>query len=136
MFLITVKPRKVTLLPAYNRAKSVKLLSVKITRNLGRRYLLCCVPRRMRRQHRRSSDLSSRGRGQSFSLISSRRYDSRRGQRSAMHMSILGNDTRTSVPIKEQETTISLTGCPNGVEDGLRSHRNSTTTEQSINREC
>ncbi|PBC28827.1 Neuromedin-B receptor [Apis cerana cerana] len=43
---------------------------------------------------------------------------------------------RTSVPIKEQETTISLTGCPNGVEDGLRSHRNSTTTEQSINREC
>lgn len=100
------------------------------------RYLLCCVPRRMRRQHRRSSDLSSRGRGQSFSLISSRRYDSRRGQRSAMHMSILGNDTRTSVPIKEQETTISLTGCPNGVEDGLRSHRNSTTTEQSINREC
>ncbi|XP_006609591.1 neuropeptide CCHamide-1 receptor-like isoform X2 [Apis dorsata] len=99
------------------------------------RYLLCCVPRRMRRRHRRSSDLSSRGRGQSFSLISSRRYDSRRGQRSVMHMSILGNDTRTSVPIKEQETTISLTGCPNGVEDGLRSHRNSTT-EQPINREC
>ncbi|XP_033346164.1 neuropeptide CCHamide-1 receptor-like [Bombus vosnesenskii] len=99
------------------------------------RYLLCCVPRRIRRRRRCSSDLSSRGRGQSFSLISSKRYDSRRGQRNTMHMSIFGNDTRTSGPIKEQETTISLTACPNGIEDGLKSQQNSTT-EQSNIREC
>ncbi|XP_017766627.1 PREDICTED: neuropeptide CCHamide-1 receptor-like [Eufriesea mexicana] len=99
------------------------------------RYLLCCVPRRIRRRHRRSSDLSSRGRGQSFSLMSSRRYDSRRGQRSVVHLSMLGTDGRASVPIKEQETTISLTACPNGVEDGLRSHHDSTA-EQPISREC
>ncbi|KAK1122323.1 hypothetical protein K0M31_009545 [Melipona bicolor] len=97
------------------------------------RYLLCCIPRRIRRRHRRSSDLSSR-RGQSFSLMSSKRYDSRR-QRSTMHMSILGNDAKAGVPIKEQETTISLAACPNGIEDGLRSHRNSTI-EQPIGHEC
>ncbi|XP_015432297.1 PREDICTED: neuropeptide CCHamide-1 receptor-like [Dufourea novaeangliae] len=95
------------------------------------RYLLCCIPRRIHRRNRGSSDLSSRGRGQSFSMVSSRRYmgDSRRGQRSVMHMSILGNDVRTSIPIKEQETTISLTACPNGVEEALRSHRNSATEQ-------
>nr|XP_012142847.1 PREDICTED: gastrin-releasing peptide receptor-like [Megachile rotundata] len=101
------------------------------------KYLLCCVPRRVRMRYRRSSDLSSRGRGQSFSLMSSRRYlgDSRRGQRNTVHLSVLGNDVRTSLPCKEQETTISLTACPNGVEDDLRNHRNSTT-EQPISREC
>ncbi|CAL7950558.1 unnamed protein product [Xylocopa violacea] len=98
------------------------------------RYLLCCVPRKVRRRYRRSSDLTSRGRGQSFSLISSKRYDSRRGQRS-VHLSILGTDPRASIPIKEQETTISLTACPNGVEEALKSHRDSTT-EQPISREC
>ncbi|KOC66557.1 Gastrin-releasing peptide receptor [Habropoda laboriosa] len=97
------------------------------------RYLLCCTPKRIRRRHRRSSDLSSRGRGQSCSLISSRRCDSRRGQR--LHMSILGSETRTSLPIKEQDTTISLTACPNSVEKTLASHRDSTT-EQPISHEC
>nr|XP_033334377.1 neuropeptide CCHamide-1 receptor-like [Megalopta genalis]XP_033334386.1 neuropeptide CCHamide-1 receptor-like [Megalopta genalis] len=93
------------------------------------RYLLCCVPGRIRRRQRRSSDLSSRGRGPSFSMMSSRRYmgDSRRGQRSTMHMSTLGNDVRASLPIKEQETTITFTGCPNGTDEGLRSHRDSAT---------
>lgn len=52
-----------------------------------------------------------------------------------MHMSIFGNDTKTSGPIKEQETTISLTACPNGIEDGVKSQQNSTT-EQSNIREC
>lgn len=112
-----------------NRLKSLKCNKLRC------RYLLCCVPRRIRRRRRCSSDLSSRGRGQSFSLISSKRYDSRRGQRNTMHMSIFGNDTRTSGPIKEQETTISLTACPNGIEDGLKSQQNSTT-EQSNIREC
>ncbi|XP_053983745.1 neuropeptide CCHamide-1 receptor-like [Hylaeus volcanicus] len=92
------------------------------------RYLLCCIPRKLRRRQRRSSDLSSRGRGQSFSMMSSKRYlgDSRRGHRGTMHMSILGNDSRTNIPMKEQETTISLTACPNGVEDGLKCDLNST----------
>ena len=101
------------------------------------RYLLCCVPRRIRRRQRRSSDLSSRGRGQSITLMSSKRYmgDSRRGQRSTVHMSILGNDVRASLPSKEQETTISLTACPNGVDDDPRSYRNSTN-EPTISREC
>ncbi|XP_076240642.1 neuropeptide CCHamide-1 receptor-like [Calliopsis andreniformis] len=101
------------------------------------RYLLCCVPKRIRRRHRRSSDFSSRGRGQSTSLMSSRRYlgDSRRGKRSIIHLSFLGNDSRVSLPIKEQETTISLTACPNGVEENLKSHRN-LTIEHHISQNC
>ncbi|XP_076284641.1 neuropeptide CCHamide-1 receptor-like isoform X1 [Lasioglossum baleicum] len=93
------------------------------------RYLLCCLPGRIRRGQRRTSDLSSRGRVQSFSMVSSRRYmgDSRRGQRGTMHKSIVGNDVRASLPIKEQETTITCTGCPNGADEGLRSHRDSAT---------
>ncbi|XP_017893380.1 neuropeptide CCHamide-1 receptor-like [Ceratina calcarata] len=97
------------------------------------RYLLCCVPR-IRRRHRRSSEYSSRGRGQSFSLMSSRRYGSCRGQRS-VHLSILENDTRICASTKEQETTITLTVSPNGIEEGWKGHRNSTT-EQSISHEC
>ncbi|XP_076679256.1 neuropeptide CCHamide-1 receptor-like isoform X2 [Andrena cerasifolii] len=101
------------------------------------RYLLCCIPRKSRRRHRRPSDLSSRGRGQSFSLMSSKRYlgDSRRGQRGVMHLSFLGNDVRSSLPTREQETTISLTVCPNGFEEGVKYRRNSMT-DQQISREC
>jgi len=93
--------------------------------NFGRRYLLCCSRKRLRRRHRRSSDLSSRGRGQSFSLVSSRKYpgDSRREQRSVMRLSILAGDMRPTTPSKEQETTITLSAYPNGVNETLRSQR-------------
>ncbi|KAH0948151.1 hypothetical protein HN011_006119 [Eciton burchellii] len=89
------------------------------------RYLLCCSRKRLRRRHRRSSDLSSRGRGQSFSLVSSRKYpgDSRREQRSVMRLSILAGDMRPTTPSKEQETTITLSAYPNGVNETLRSQR-------------
>lgn len=82
----------------------------------------------MRRRHRRSSDLSSRGRGQSFSLVSSKKYlsDSRREQRSVMRLSIMAGDIRSTTPIKEQETTITLSAYPNGMDDSLRNQRIST----------
>ncbi|KAG7206715.1 hypothetical protein KM043_000388 [Ampulex compressa] len=92
------------------------------------RYLLCCSAKRGRRRQRRSSDLSSRGRGQSFSLMSSRRYlsDSRRGQRSVVQLSMLANEAKTVVPTKEQETVISLAPCGNGIEENLRNQGNLT----------
>ncbi|TGZ53181.1 hypothetical protein DBV15_01606 [Temnothorax longispinosus] len=73
----------------------------------------------MRRRHRRSSDLSSRGRGgQSFSLVSSKKYmnDSRR-ERSVQRLSIMPADIRSTTPIKEQETTITLSA---GKDAGAR----------------
>ncbi|XP_014475319.1 PREDICTED: gastrin-releasing peptide receptor-like [Dinoponera quadriceps] len=90
------------------------------------RYLLCCAVKKLRRRQRRSSDLSSRGRGQSFSLVSSRKYlsESRREQRSIMHLPIMA-DVRTNTPIKEQETTIILSAYPNGNDESLRHQRNS-----------
>ncbi|KAL6435116.1 hypothetical protein ACFW04_005309 [Cataglyphis niger] len=92
------------------------------------RYLLCCTTKRMRRRNRRYSDLSSRVRGQSFSLVSSRKYlgDSRREQRSVMRLSIMAGDVRSNMPIKEQETTITLSAYPNGVDESLKSQRIST----------
>lgn len=87
----------------------------------------------MRRRHRRSSDLSSRGRGQSFSLVSSRKYlgDSRREQpRSMMRLSIMAGDIRSTTPIKEQETTITLSTYPNGIDESLRNQR--TSTESTV----
>lgn len=86
----------------------------------------------MRRRHRRSSDLSSRGRGQSFSLVSSRKYlgDSRREPRSMMRLSIMAGDTRSTIPIKEQETTITLSAYPNGIEESLRNQQ--TSTESTV----
>ncbi|XP_025988429.1 neuropeptide CCHamide-1 receptor isoform X2 [Solenopsis invicta] len=91
------------------------------------RYLFCCVKKK-RRRHRRSSDLSSRGRGQSFSLVSSRKYlgDSRREQRSVMRLSIMAGDIRSTTPIKEQETTITLSAYPNGVDESSKNQRIST----------
>lgn len=50
-------------------------------------------------------------------------------------MSILGNDVRTTVPIKEQETTISLTVCPNGVEEVVRNERDSVQEQLTIGNE-
>ncbi|XP_011142861.1 neuropeptide CCHamide-1 receptor-like [Harpegnathos saltator] len=90
------------------------------------RYLLCCAVKKMRGRHRRSSDLSSRGRGQSFSLVSSRRClsESRREQRSVMRLSIMADSVRTKdIPIKEQETTITLSAYPNGNDESLRHQR-------------
>ncbi|XP_011262407.1 neuropeptide CCHamide-1 receptor isoform X1 [Camponotus floridanus] len=88
------------------------------------RYLLCCATKRMRRRDRRLSDLSSR-RGQSFSLVSSRKYlgDSRREQRSVMRLSMMASDMRSSTPIKEQETTITLSAYPNGIEESSKNQR-------------
>ncbi|XP_011878935.1 PREDICTED: gastrin-releasing peptide receptor [Vollenhovia emeryi] len=96
------------------------------------RYLLCCATKRMRRRHRRSSDLSSRGRGQSFSLVSSRKYlgDSRREQRSVMRLSMMAGDIRSTTPIKEQETTITLSAYPNGIDESLRNQR--APTESTV----
>lgn len=92
------------------------------------RYLLCCATKSMRRRNRRYSDLSSRVRGQSFSLVSSRKYlgDSRREQRSVMRLSVMAGDVRSNTPIKEQETTITLSAYPNGVDESLKSQRIST----------
>lgn len=81
----------------------------------------------MRRRHRRSSDLSSRGRGQSFSLVSSRKLgDSRREQRGVIRLSIMAGEVRSTTPIKEQETTITLTTYPNGIDESLRNQQIST----------
>lgn len=87
----------------------------------------------MRRRDRRLSDLSSRGRGQSFSLASSRKYlgDSRREQRSVMRLSMMAGDVRPSTPIKEQETTITLSAYPNGIEESSKNQR-VLTTEANI----
>ncbi|XP_032685638.1 neuropeptide CCHamide-1 receptor-like [Odontomachus brunneus] len=92
------------------------------------RYLLCCPIKKTRRQHRRSSDPSSRGRGQSFSLVSSRKYlsESRREQRGAMRLSIMADNVRTNTPTKEQETIITLSAYPNGNDVSLRHQRIST----------
>ncbi|KAL0113378.1 hypothetical protein PUN28_012506 [Cardiocondyla obscurior] len=89
---------------------------------------LCYATKRMRKRHRRSSDLSSRGRGQSFSLVSSRKYlgDSRREQRSVIRLSTMAGDIRPTTPIKEQETTITLSTYPNGVNESLKNQRTST----------
>ncbi|KYN04927.1 Neuromedin-B receptor [Cyphomyrmex costatus] len=89
------------------------------------RYLICCATNKIRRRHRRSSDLSSRGRGPSFSLVSSRKNlgDSRREQRSVMRLSIMAGNIRPATPIKEQETTITLSAYPNGVNESLRNQR-------------
>ncbi|XP_070160044.1 neuropeptide CCHamide-1 receptor-like isoform X2 [Polyergus mexicanus] len=92
------------------------------------RYLLCCATKKMRRRNRRYSDLSSRVRGQSFSVVSSRKYlgDSRREQRSVIRLSIMAGDMRSNAPIKEQETTITLSAYPNGIDESLRNQRIST----------
>jgi len=106
--------------------RSVQLAIIQLYKLcFGCRYLLCCSRKRLRRRHRRSSDLSSRGRGQSFSLVSSRKYpgDSRREQRSVMRLSILAGDMRPTTPSKEQETTITLSTYPNGVNETLKSQR-------------
>ncbi|XP_011698254.1 PREDICTED: neuromedin-B receptor-like [Wasmannia auropunctata] len=96
------------------------------------RYLFCCISKKMQNRYRRSSDQSSRGRGQSFSLVSSRKYmsDSRREQRSVMRLSTMAGDIRPATPIKEQETTITLSAYPNGVDESLRNQR--TWTEPTI----
>ncbi|XP_024889779.1 neuropeptide CCHamide-1 receptor-like [Temnothorax curvispinosus] len=94
---------------------------------------LCCATERMRRRHRRSSDLSSRGRGgQSFSLVSSKRYmgDSRR-ERSVQRLSIMPADIRSTTPIKEQETTITLSAYPNGIDESSTSRNQRISTTES-----
>ncbi|XP_029660843.1 neuropeptide CCHamide-1 receptor-like [Formica exsecta] len=89
------------------------------------RYLLCCATKKMQRRNRRYSDLSSRVRGQSFSVVSSRKYlgDSRREQRSVIRLSIMAGDMRSNAPIKEQETTITLSAYPNGIDESLKNQR-------------
>lgn len=103
-----------------------------MSKQLCVRYLLCCTKKKMRRRHRRSSDLSSRGRGQSFSLVNSRKYlgDFRREQRSVMRLSTMTGDIRSTTPIKEQETTITLSAYPNGTDESLKNQR--ALTESTV----
>lgn len=52
--------------------------------------------------------------------------DSRREQRSVIRLSIMAGDMRSNAPIKEQETTITLSAYPNGIDESLKNQRIST----------
>ncbi|KAG5318077.1 CCH1R protein, partial [Pseudoatta argentina] len=89
------------------------------------RYLFCCAMMKRKRRRRQSPDPSARGQGPSSSLVSSRKNlsDSRQEQRTVMRLSIMATDIRPRTPIKEQETIITLSANPNGIEESLRTQR-------------
>ena len=81
--------------------------------------------KRKRKGHRQSPDPSAREQGPSSSLVSSKKNlgDSRQEQRTMMRLSIMATDIRPRTLIKEQETIITLSANPNGIEESLRIQR-------------